>query len=1005
MFRKWMFLLLLMLPAIVVRAQKRAGDFIESKSLNEARMPMVRTLQYFPAGGGFACVNGRNRYTRALYGAHTDYRIETSDRPIFAVYKRKGSRNIRMYANGVRLDSALWCKAVYANGRRSYEVVDPAWNGRRLHIDVVTVQGRESAFWRVAVRGGNVALRVVMGDIAAKRLHRNGDLGVDPPNAFDPAPAQTHVTTLCMNVDTVCFVRLDSTTSLRPATAPDYEQAAAAAMTIASRIAFTTPDPYFNTLGQALSLAAEGLWDGSTHTWLHGCVGWRMPLAGWRAAFVGDVLGWNDRAKQHYLAYAASQVTQVPPLYGHPTQDSALHLARAVKRWGTPMYSNGYICRNPWRNDQMHHYDMDLNYADELLWHFDYDADTAYMRRLWPTLAKAIEWENRNFDPDGNGLYDAYACIWASDALFYGGGEAVHSTAYNYRLNAMAARVARLLHRDDADCYEQRARRIAAAADSVLWMPGKGHWAECRDGMGLRRLHPDAALWSYYLPIDCGLGTADQRHAAAAAMQSLPTVDVQWNTAHYDSLNVKLPKPFVDDIGRALPAKLLATSNWMPYAWSINNVAPAEVMHAALADFRAGRPGDGMALVHGVVMDQMYLGKSPGNFGQISYYDAARGECYRDFGDNVGVSARTLVQGVFGIEPHATQGYCLLRPGYVGLWDSVSVNTPYLSYQYRAFPYGSDSIKVLVTATQHFAQPLQLRLALPDGTGAFRTIKGDTLTTQTLSVVVPKPCQTGGEALLACSKALPSAPALGLDEPDVSRPFHTVGLQSVYNARVADIFRNSYLSPRPRTTSLEMPTQGAGEWCHPLLTPEVNDSALRVMANKGAIRVAGVPFALPAQGCNVAYTSLWDNYPDSLTIPMGNRKAGSAYLLLVGSTNHMQSHIDNACVVARYADGSSDTLRLINPYNWCPIEQDYFVDGKAFRTLPQRPYRLCLGNGVVSRDLGRELGIEGVYGRELPGGAAEMLRMHLRPDKRLHSLVLRTLSNDVVAGIMAVTLQ
>lgn len=33
----------------------------------------------------------------------------------------------------------------------------------------------------------------------------------------------------------------------------------------------------------------------------------------------------------------------------------------------------------------------------------------------------------------------------------------------------------------------------------------------------------------------------------------------------------------------------------------------------------------------GVLLDGMYLGGSPGNIGQVSAYDAARGETYRDF--------------------------------------------------------------------------------------------------------------------------------------------------------------------------------------------------------------------------------------------------------------------------------------------------------------------------------------------------------------------------------------
>ena len=80
---------LLMLPAIPLNAQREAkqiGDFKESISLNEHLRGTKRTLQYRPDGDEFVCVNGKNRYTRALYGSHSPFRVETSDRPVFAFY-------------------------------------------------------------------------------------------------------------------------------------------------------------------------------------------------------------------------------------------------------------------------------------------------------------------------------------------------------------------------------------------------------------------------------------------------------------------------------------------------------------------------------------------------------------------------------------------------------------------------------------------------------------------------------------------------------------------------------------------------------------------------------------------------------------------------------------------------------------------------------------------------------------------------------------------------------
>ena len=165
----------------------------------------------------------------------------------------------------------------------------------------------------------------------------------------------------------------------------------------------------------------------------------------------------------------------------------------------------------------------------------------------------------------------------------------------------------------------------------------------------------------------------------------------------------------------------------------------------------------------------------------------------------------------------------------------------------------------------------------------------------------------------------------------------------------------------------------------------------------------GIPFRTPAEGHNIAFTSLWDNYPDSLQIPLQG-KASRAYLLMAGSTNHMQCHIDNGVIRVYYEDGTCDTLSLVNPDNWPPIEQIFFEDGKSFNRHAPSLYRLRLKTGELSNNFGEELGFTGVS-REVDGGAAVLLEMPLNAGKKLSHLVLETLSNEVVIGKMGITLQ
>jgi hypothetical protein len=977
-------LLFALLHGISVSAQQqKIGDFIESTSYNLDKIGVERQQQYRPRHGSFVCENGTNRYTRALYGSYTDWRLETSDRPVFAVVKKNHHRNIRFVfeKDGVAypLDETTYCLATYGNGRRYYLLEDQRWGKGYIRMEVLAMPDREAAVWRITSPELQGQMRVIVCQIAQPKLHRNGDIGADKPGCLEAAgePLQTVEASFGHAHALYLEVALDEVRQLDPDLGRAYyQQARRHYRQLASRIQFDTPDPYINTLGGALALAADGDWDGQT--WLHGCIGWRMPLAGWRAGYLGDVLGWNDRAVSHFDAYAKSQVTNVEPVIPHPSQDPKMNLARAEKKWGTQMYSNGYICRNPERNDQMHHYDMNLNYIDELLWHFQYDADTAYMRKMWPVIQSHLAWEKRNYDSDGDHLYDAYCCIWASDALYYNGGAVTHSSAYNYRGNKLAARIAEIIG-EDSEPYRKEAGAILKAMNERLWLPQKGVWAEYQDAMGLKRLHDHPAVWSVYTPIDCGACTPEQAYQA---------------TRYVDECIPHIPTP-----GGGCT---ISTSDWLPYSWSINNVAAAEVMHTALAYYEAGRADEAYRLMKGNILDQMYYGASPGNFGQVSFYDAARGECYRDFGDCIGISSRTLLQGLFGIIPQALDGKCIIRPGFPEEWDSASVRTPYLEYKYTR----KDGV-CRYEITQNFRQPLKIVLRQNLGNGEYRDIEG---TVEEHQVIVSRSfsrneeCGVRSEITLEDENDSRSilTPHSTLHTPQ--KKFHLQNIDRFFNAEVDDIFKNEYLSPRPKTTTLQIPTQGIGEWCHPQLTAEINDSVFRTLIKDGQFVVAGVPFRTPAEGWNIVYTSLWDNYPDAVVIPL-KRQAESVWLLMAGSTNHMQSRIDNGLVIATYKDGSQDTLALRNPDNWCPIEQDYYVDGKAFQAPQPRPYRVCLGTGDVSRDLGKTLGIQGVYGREIPGGAAQMLRMPLNPKKKLKSLTVRTLSNDVVIGLMALTLQ
>ena len=337
---------------------------------------------------------------------------------------------------------------------------------------------------------------------------------------------------------------------------------------------------------------------------------------------------------------------------------------------------------------------MNLCYIDELLWHFNWTGDLEYARRMWPLLTLHLAWEKRNFDPDNDGLYDAYACIWASDALYYNSGAVTHSSAYNYRGNKLAALIAEKIGEDPTP-YREEADKILKALNTRLWLPERGHWAEFQDFMGHRRLHEDAAVWTIYHALDSDVADPFQAYLATSYIdREIPHIPVVTSddVLAADAVLPVNAGPYahwqeqLKTAGAAVNAgkyATVATTDWMPYSWSINNVAFAEVMHTSLAYFQAGRREAGFKLLKSSVLDGMYLGDSPGNFGQISFYDAARGECYRDFGDPIGVASRALIQGLYGILPDALNGRLLIKPGFPEEWEYASLHTPDIDFDFK----------------------------------------------------------------------------------------------------------------------------------------------------------------------------------------------------------------------------------------------------------------------------------------------------------------------------------
>jgi hypothetical protein len=234
------------------------------------------------------------------------------------------------------------------------------------------------------------------------------------------------------------------------------------------------------------------------------------------------------------------------------------------------------------------------------------------------------------------------------------------------------------------------------------------------------------------------------------------------------------------------------------------------------------------------------------------------------------------------------------------------------------------------------------------------------------------------------------------EAPEGAR-WECLDLRPQYNGDVRAIFKQQYLSPRPKTCSVRLGVDGYSGWCFafwgtPVPAISLNHLPTLSDGNGRILTPQHVPFRRFALEKNIAFTSLWDNWPRAVSVPVG-REAETVWLLICGSTFPMQTRIANAEVRFRYADGRVEKLELVPPLNfwslcaWCAesdfsTRADYNDRSDAF-CLPKRPPpTVQLGDNC----------------------RAMVLSWKLRPGVKLRELTLETLSPDVVIGLMGVSL-
>ncbi len=219
----------------------------------------------------------------------------------------------------------------------------------------------------------------------------------------------------------------------------------------------------------------------------------------------------------------------------------------------------------------------------------------------------------------------------------------------------------------------------------------------------------------------------------------------------------------------------------------------------------------------------------------------------------------------------------------------------------------------------------------------------------------------------------------------IRRPTYTpVDLSAFRNQRLEHLHENVYtpqLKPfywhRAEWQVRTVQANGRSRWeVHQVgrLTPDVS----RLTAAGGRfVTDTGVPVDVPASGLDAVFTSLYDQFPTCVDIPVALRGC-RIYFLVVASTNPAQSRIENARLTVLLADGGRRELALSNP-----------------ETIDDW---LCNGTGAPYVQSGRAqaLGDRGTH--------AVLQELDLGMEVEIQSVRFETLANEVLTGLLGITI-
>ncbi len=761
--------------------------------------------------------------------------------------------------------------------------------------------------------------------------------------------------------------------------------------------------------------------DASWHekSFYHGTYAWHTPYMGWRNWYGPTVIGWHDRVKKSFKTFANLQVAKTGKpeevVYNGGDQYSILRNSYGF----LPDVNNG-------RNKMF--YNMQEVGVDMILHNIEWTGDLSYAEKVFENISGVLDWEKRILDPDNDNLYQNWLNTWVSDAHSYNGGGCAQSSAYNYRTNKVMANLALKLNRNP-EPFESRSNKIRKAVQNILWIPEKGIMAEYIDVIGNKLLHPSPELATIYLSIEAGIVDAFQ-----AYQMLLFTENVLRN-----------------EKTKARNGRLVWSSEWYPQNYSSCGLYTAENIHLAWAYFMCSQSQKGYELLKGIV-DAHFLSRMPGIVGHCfapdGYSDGAT-----DFTDINSMYLRLIVEGLFGIRFNLLDSKILVAPNFPLEWEHANLKVADASLEYQRkdqkeiFYFQSDakanrifsiplrsskikdvylnnhtveyriepgigSSKLIVESQQtgdikleinYASKPLS-KLAYQRNVSSGQRIEFRIDRGLITEIKDPSRCLNGikqskmtinaevngipgnhtvfirikdrdWDGWLAADIIIDKKPHVIKTTRGNGKSFRPVDISSYFNIHLNEIHKLEYWNPRPKGYSIMAKLNGRFGWDWNQAGSGkvvVDDSKLRSCGGE-YVTDNGIRFLTPGKGHNAACISIWENFPDETSFRLSG-KGKELAVFFIGVTNPMQSRVENARFTVEYSDGTEEKVSLINPVNF----DDWLV--AAVQQKNETQYFSDYNHGIIQR-------------------------IPLDPFKELKALKVRAIANEVITGILGISIR